>query len=99
VLHAQIDRWREEWRPAAEREVKESWLLEAVAETRQLAVDDAAIAEQIESLAAGQGVTPAQLRDEVGAKRLEESIRGDLRREKALDFLVSAAKVEEVSDT
>ncbi len=99
LLHAQVERWREEWRPAAEREVKERWLLDAIAEARQLAVEDAAIAEQVERMATSQGVTPAQLRDQVGAELLDASVREDLRRERALDFLVSTAKVEEVTDT
>jgi trigger factor len=99
VLHAQVERWREEWRPAAEREVKERWLLDAVAEARELPVAEEAVAEQVERMAAGQGVTPAQLREQIGDELLDASIRSDLRREQALDFLVSAAKVEEVSDT
>jgi trigger factor len=99
VLHAQVDRWREEWRPAAEREVQERWLLDAIAEARSLTVDDTAIEAQIERMAAGQGVTADQLRQQVGEEWLAASIREDLRREQALDLLVSTAKVEEVSDT
>jgi trigger factor len=99
VLHAQVDRWREEWRPAAEREVQERWLLDAIAEARSLTVDDTAIEAQIERMAAGQGVTADQLRQQVGEEWLTASIREDLRREQALDLLVSTAKVEEVSDT
>src|SRR5262245_50740989 len=99
VLHAQVERWREEWRPAAEREVKERWLLDAVAEAQKIAVEDAAIEEQIEKMASAQGITAAQLGEQVGRELLEASIRDDLRREKALDFLVSTAKVEEVTDT
>ncbi len=99
VLHAQVDRWREEWRPAAEREVKERWLLDAVADARQLVVEDAAIAEQIERMASAQDLTPARLREQVGEELLAASIREDLRREQALDFLVSTAKVQEVTDT
>ena len=99
VLHSQVDRWREEWRPAAEREVKERWLLDAIADARSFSADDAAIEAQIERMATGQGVTAAQLRQQVGEEWLAASIREDLRREQALDFLVSTAKVEEVSDT
>jgi len=99
VLHAQVERWREEWRPAAEREVRERWLLDAVADTRELAIDEAAIAEQIERMASAQGTTPARLREQVGDELLEASIREDLRREQALDFLVSTAKVEDAADT
>jgi FKBP-type peptidyl-prolyl cis-trans isomerase (trigger factor) len=79
--------------------VKERWLLDAVAEVRALAVADEAVAAQVEQMAAAQGVTPARLREQVGDEFLEASIRSDLRREQALDFLVSTAKVEEVTDT
>jgi trigger factor len=99
ALHAQVDRWRDEWRPAAEREVKERWLLDAVADAQGLGVEDAAIAEQIERLASAQHITPAELRDQLGEELLDASIRDDLRRERALDFLVTTAKVEEVTDT
>jgi trigger factor len=99
VLHAQVERWREEWRPAAEREVKERWLLDAVADARDLKADDAAVAAQIERIAKAQGETPERLREQLGEDVLDASIREDLRREQALDFLASTAKVEEVSDT
>ena len=99
VLHAQVERWREEWRPAAEREVKERWLLDAVADAQQIAIEDAAISEQIERMAAAQGITSERLSDQVGEDLLAASVREDLRREKALDFLISTAKVEEVTDT
>jgi FKBP-type peptidyl-prolyl cis-trans isomerase (trigger factor) len=79
--------------------VKERWLLDAVADAQGLGVEDAAIAEQIERVAAGQNITPAQLREQFGEELLDASIRDDLRRERALDFLVTTAKVEEVTDS
>lgn len=99
ALRAQIDRWREEWRPSAETEVRERWLLDAVAEDQDLSVDDAAVAEQIEQLAASQGASPEQMAEQFGADFLDASVREDLRRDLALDFLAATAKVEEVSDT
>jgi len=99
ALRAQLERWREEWRPAAQREVAERWLLEAVAEQAGVEVEDAEVSERLERLAAGQGASVQQLREAVGAGALEGSVRRELRREKALDFLVSTARVEEVSDT
>ncbi len=99
ALHAQLDRWREEWRPAAAHEVRERWLLDAVADARGLEIEDAAIAERLERVAAGQGVSAAEMREQLGAELLDASIRDDLRREAALDFLVSTAKVEDVTGT
>jgi trigger factor len=99
ALHEQLDRWREEWRPAAEREVRESLLLEAVARARGFEVGAEEIAGHVERLAASQGVSAAQLRQALEADALEAMARGQLLDEKALEFLASTAKVEELSDT
>jgi trigger factor len=99
ALHAQLDRWREEWRPAAEREVRERMLLEAVTAQREIEVDDAEVELQIEKLAASQGATAAQLRKAIGDEGLDAASRRQLADEKALEFLVAAAKVEETADS
>ena len=97
VLSGQIDAWRREWRPAAEQELREQWVLEAVAEAREVAVDEAEVEERVAELAAARGLSVSDLRDELDAQALESSIRADLRRDKALDFIVSTAKVEDAS--
>jgi trigger factor len=99
ALHAQVDRWREEWRPAAQHEVRERWLLDAVAEAQSLTVEEGTVAEQIERIAAAQGATPAALREQLGEGLLDASVRADLLRDRALDFLVATAKVDAVTDT
>jgi trigger factor len=99
ALHGQLDRWREEWRPAAEREVREHLLLEAVASQREIAIEEAEVEVQLEKLAASQGTTVAQLRQAVGQETLESVSRRQLADEKALEFLAAAAKVEETSDS
>jgi len=99
ALHGQLDRWREEWRPAAEREVREHLLLEAVTTQREIAVEDAEVEAQVEKLAASQGATVEQLRQAVGQETLESVSRRQLADEKALEFLAAAAKVEETSDS
>jgi trigger factor len=99
ALHAQLDRWREEWRPAAEREVREGLLLEAVARARGLEAGADEIAAHIERLAASQGASAEQLRQALDADALDAMARGQLLDEKALEFLASTAKVEEFADT
>jgi trigger factor len=99
ALRAQLDRWREEWREAAERDVRESLILEAVARQEQLEVDEDEIRAHIEKLAASQGATAAQLRQAVGEEALASMARVQLLDEKALEFLAAAAKVEETADT
>jgi trigger factor len=98
-LHAQLERWREEWRPAAEREVRERLLLEAIASQREIEVEDAEIEVQIEKLAASQGMSAAQLRKALGEDGLVAASRRQLVDEKVLEFLAATAKVEETADS
>jgi trigger factor len=99
ALHEQVQRWREEWRASAEREVREALLLEAVVAAREIGVTDAEVEAHIEQLAQSQGVTPERLRQAAGEDSLVALARRQLADEKALDFLGAAAKVEETTDT
>jgi trigger factor len=99
ALHAQIERWREEWRERAEREVRETLLLDAVATECEIAVDDAEIDARIEALAGEQGIDPRALRQAYGEDALARAMRGQLVEDKALDFLIAEAKVEETADS
>jgi trigger factor len=98
-LHARLDEWRVAWRPEAEREVRESLLLEAVAEQQGLATDDAALEARVERMARDQGVAPERLKKLYKERGLLEGLRARMRDEQALEFLVSRAKVEASSGT
>jgi len=98
-LHARMDEWRVSWRPEAERDVRESLLLEAVAEQQGLGATDAELEERIERLARDQGVAPDRLKKLYHERGLAEGLRARLRDEKALEFLTSRAKVEVTSGT
>jgi trigger factor len=98
-LHARMDEWRVSWRPEAEREVRESLLLEAVAETNGLDVADAEISARIEALAREQGIAPRRLEKSYEERNLVPALRMRIREEKALELLISRAKVEETSGT
>lgn len=97
ALDAQLARWAEEWRPQAEREVREALLLTAVAEREGIEVSDDELDARIEALAASQRVEPARLRRAYREQELLEPLRAQLREEKALEFLVREAKVETIS--
>ena len=79
--------------------MRESLLLEAVAQAQELAVDAEEVEARIEEMAAQQGVDPARLRKAYGGEGFERALRAQLRDEKALDFLAAEAKVEETTDT
>jgi trigger factor len=98
-LHARLDEWRVSWRPEAEREVRESLLLEAVAEQQGLQVEDEELDGRIEAMAREQGVAPERLKKLYQERGLGSGLRQRMRDEKALEFLASRAKVEATSGT
>ena len=98
-LEAQVRQWREQWRPDAEREVRESLLLEAVAEDQQLEVSDESLDARVEEMAAEQGMAAARLRQSYEERGLIEALRSQMREESALEFLLDGAKVEETTAT
>jgi trigger factor len=99
ALHEQLERWREEWRERAERQVRESLLLEAVARAHQLAVAPEELEARVAEMAKRQGVTPARLRKALGGEAFERVLEAQMIDDKALEFLAAQAKVEETSDT
>jgi trigger factor len=98
-LHARMDEWRVAWRPEAERDVRESLLLEAVAEQQGLGIGDAELDERIQRMAHDQGIAPERLKKLYQERGLVEGLRMRMRDEKALEFLTSRAKVEATSGT
>jgi trigger factor len=99
ALHAQLERWKEDWRERAEREVREGLLLEAVAAAEAISVTDEEVEQRIEEVALGQGTDAEALRSAVGRDNLQRALRAQLVDERALDFLVREAKVEETTDS
>jgi trigger factor len=99
ALHQQLDRWREEWRPRAERQVRESLLLEAVARAQGLSASPEDVEARVREIAQRDGVSVARLREALGGEALERALAAQLGDEKALEFLAARAKVEESSGT
>lgn len=90
-LHARLF---SQLRPAAERRIKTELLLAAVAEIERIAVDKSALESYFEREAQRSGTSVDAVRSAL-AGRLEDVI-DRLRLDKALDLIVSEAKVSEV---
>ena len=99
AMEGQLARWKEEWRDRAEREVREAILLEAVVAARDLQVTEEEVKARVGEMAAQQGVEPKILRQAYGDDGLERALKVQMGDEKALEFLVTRAKVEEMTDT
>jgi len=98
LLQAQRARWNEEWRPAAERDVREAWLLQEVARVAELEVADDAVAERLRELAGEQEVDPAELQRAYEQAGVVEAIRAQLLEERAVEFLLAEATVEPLNE-
>jgi len=98
-LESQMREWREQWRPDAERDVRESLLLEAVAESQEIEISDESLDERVEEMASEQGLAAARLRQSYEERGLIEALRSQMREEGALEFLLAGAKVEETAAT
>lgn len=96
-IHQRMAQWEEEWRPDAEREVRESLLLEAIADAEKIEVADAQVDERIAQMARDQGLAADRLRKQYEERGLVESLRGRLRIDAALDRVLALAKVAEPS--
>jgi len=97
ALHAQLERWREEWRGLAERDVRASLLLEAVARARGVSVGDEEVDARIDRMAGEQGVDAKRLRQLYREQNALEVVRQQIADEKALESLTRDARIEEVT--
>jgi trigger factor len=93
AIHAQLDRWREEWRPRAERDVREMLALQAIAENESIGVEDEEVHARIDELLGAQEASDARLRELREDEQLLAALRLQLRDEKVLDFLGSQGKI------
>jgi len=97
ALHAQLERWREEWRGLAERDVRASLLLEAVGRVRGVTVGDDEVDARIDRMAGEQGVDAKRLRQLYREQNALEAVRQQIADEKALESLARDATIEEVA--
>jgi trigger factor len=99
TVQAQIDRWREEWRPRAERDVREMLALQAIAKAKGIEVEDDEVRARIDDLVGDSEPQAARLSGLHEDEQLREGLRLQLRDEKVLDFIASTAKIVENTDT
>jgi trigger factor len=98
-LHARLREWQQEWRPDAERDVRETLLLEAVATKQAVEATDEEVEERLERMARDQGIALERLRQNAQERGALESLRARIREEKALEFLLAEARVEATTGT
>ena len=96
VLQSQLGRMAEDGRPAAERRVRESFLLAAVAQAERLEASDADVDARLDEMAEERQMPPAQLRKMAREQGWHDAIRSELVDQKALAVLTEEADIEEI---
>ncbi|HSS45150.1 MAG TPA: trigger factor, partial [Thermoanaerobaculia bacterium] len=90
---ADWEKIRQDARPGAERRVQEYLLLDEIARRESIEVSDTELEAEFKRAAARRGVDPATLREQMAEANGIEALRDDLRLSRALDLLISAARV------
>ncbi len=86
-----IDTMRQSVRSEAERQLKESLVLEAIAKAENLEATDEDVEKELETMASMYGMEVDKLKAAV-TEAETESIKGELKTRKALEFIVANAK-------
>ncbi len=82
---------REQWRPEAIKRIKNSLVLEAVADTEEIEISDERLDEEIAKMAEAYQMDADKLKKTMGDEQLEQ-MREDLRIQAAVDLVTQAAK-------
>ena len=96
ILNQQLARMREDGRDAAERRVRESFVLEALVKAGGLSASDEDVEERYREMAEGQGMEVEQVKQMAAAQGWGDAIRAEILDKKALAYLVARATVEDL---
>lgn len=90
-----IEKLREDMRPRAERQVAGMLLLESVARTEEIEVSDQELDGRIQELARENRMQPKQLKIQLKQNDQIDSLRYNMKQDKALDLVLEAATITE----
>jgi trigger factor len=95
-LRKMVERWREEWREAAEREVRFGFLIPEIAEGEGMQVADEEVEARLREEADAQGQPVSQVRRKYKEQGLLEVLRAQLLEDRVVEFLVAEATLSGV---
>lgn len=90
---ADWEKIREDARPGAERRVREYLVLDAVARREDISVTDTELDAEVKRAAVRRGVEASALREQLAKNDGLEALRDEMRLSRALDLLISSARV------
>ena len=90
-----VERWREEWRPQAERDVQLALLVPEICAAEKIEVSDEDVDERLAPIAEQQGQSLAQVKRSYREQGMLDAMRSGLLEERLLDFLIAEATVSD----
>jgi len=84
--------------PQAIANIKLRYILEKYAQTKNLQAEEKDLEEEYTKLAQAYDVSPEQIKADVQSRNLEEVIKGDVLRRKALEDIMSKVQATEVEE-
>jgi trigger factor len=94
-LAPMIERWRQEWRPDAETDVRTSFLVPEVAKAEGIEVRDEEVEERLRAIAQERGESLTRTMRAYKERGLLEALRAGLLEERVVEFLLSAANLSD----
>jgi trigger factor len=90
-LRSLVERWSEEWRPLAERDVRLAFLIPEIARAESIAISDDELDARLAELAQARGTSLASLKREYREHGLIEAFRTSMLEGRVLEFLAAEA--------
>ncbi len=95
TLRQMIDSWAEEWKPAAERDVRLAFLVNEIAQAEGFEVSDEDYDARLRQLAEDSGRKVSQLQREYREAGADAGLRQALLEERVIDFLTAEATLSD----
>ncbi len=84
----------DEWRPSAEKNLKQSLIINKIVEDKNFEVSEEEIEAQYEKLAEQNGRSVSEIKDYYKAQRAEIYLKSEIQSQKAVDLLIEKATVK-----
>jgi trigger factor len=84
----------EEWRPAAEESIKSSLVVEEMVTREAIEITDEELDEEIKKIAADQKMEPAQMKENLTANGMLQSVKMNIRNQKLFTHLLKSTNIK-----
>ncbi len=94
-LRSLLERWTEEWRPLAERDVRFAFLMQEIARVESLSVPEEEVDARLARIAAERGAAVGAVKREYREKGLLDALRNSMLEERVVALLIEQASLSD----